>query len=331
MRSLFLLLFTVIVALPSWAQSPSDLAYKRCNDAKGPTAHIIEVCAESLKENQLTVRSRARIHAIRGNAYRRLGEYSKALSEYETAIHIDSKYPHGYNGRALVKGSQGDRQGAMADVNLAIALDPNNPIFLRNRAKWLQEAGDLSSITEYNQIIKLEPKEANNYYGRALAIELAGDHEGAIADYTKAIEINPNFHQAYYNRALRQKNASDKLRDLDSAIKIWPEFPYALAARGQEYGKMARYDEAIADLNKAIRNSPQFPFALISRAWAWSQKGDFDKSIADYSEAIALDPTADTYERRARVWEKKGNIERARADMAAAHRLDSTRIPGSTK
>ena len=63
-----------------------------------------------------------------------------------------------FNNRELAKADLGDQQGAIAD---------------------------------YNQALEINPRYAEVYYNRGLVKATLGDQQGAIADYAQALEINP--------------------------------------------------------------------------------------------------------------------------------------------
>ncbi len=58
-------------------------------------------------------------------------------------------------------------------------------------------------------IIQRAPNDATAYHNRAVAYELAGDIDNAIADYTKVIEIAPSNASAYDNRGRTYASKGD--------------------------------------------------------------------------------------------------------------------------
>jgi tetratricopeptide (TPR) repeat protein len=60
-----------------------------------------------------------------GGAKYQAGDYQGALADYNKAIELDPKLAMGYNNRAFLKNNRlKDYQGALADYNKAIELDP---------------------------------------------------------------------------------------------------------------------------------------------------------------------------------------------------------------
>ena len=58
------------------------------------------------------------------------------------------------------------------------------------------------AIADYNKAIAINPQNANSYNNRGIAKSNLKDYQGAIADYNKAIEIDPQLAVAYNNRGL---------------------------------------------------------------------------------------------------------------------------------
>ena len=64
---------------------------------------------------------------------------------------------------------------------------------------------------------------AGDYLERANERDARQDHDGAIADYTKAIKLDPRYADAYYGRALVQQtkgNLRQAIADYNRAIKL---------------------------------------------------------------------------------------------------------------
>jgi len=57
-------------------------------------------------------------------------------------------------------------------------------------------------IAAYTEAIRLEPNNADAYFGRAVSHEERNELDLAVADYDQAIRLNPNYASAYNNRGL---------------------------------------------------------------------------------------------------------------------------------
>lgn len=60
-----------------------------------------------------------------GDAARARGDLAAAAEAYGRAIEADPKCTAAWHGRGLVKRRQGDRKGALADLDQAVTLEPS--------------------------------------------------------------------------------------------------------------------------------------------------------------------------------------------------------------
>jgi tetratricopeptide (TPR) repeat protein len=129
--------------------------------------------------------------------------------------------------RGIEKGKNGDLNGAIADFDRAIKLNPKDdaPYYNRAQAKWLRKdvAG---AIADYTRAIELGSTNPAAYNNRGNAKAENKDREGAIADYTRAIELKPDYARAYFNRAVARQEKGDTVgatSDFKTAGKLDPE------------------------------------------------------------------------------------------------------------
>ena len=115
--------------------------------------------------------------------------------------------------RAIV-GKKGSEQEVIRLSNKALALRQSEEAYFQ-RAYAKDALGDKQgAIADYNQAIAVNPQYANTYLNRGNAKYDLGDRQGAIADYTQAIAVNPQYADAYNQRG----NAKYYLGDKQGAI-----------------------------------------------------------------------------------------------------------------
>ena len=95
-----------------------------------------------------------------------------------------------YTNSCADKINEGDLQGAIADCNKAIEVDPKDARAYRYRGHAKEDLGDLQgAIADYNKAIEVDPKDAYGYLWRGNAKEDLGDLQGACLDWSKAGEL----------------------------------------------------------------------------------------------------------------------------------------------
>jgi tetratricopeptide (TPR) repeat protein len=105
-----------------------------------------------------------------------------------------------------------DNIGAIADLNKAIAIDPNYALAYNYRGLAKNRLEDYrGAIADFNKCLEVNPNYVMAYYGRGFAKYFLQDYRGSIIDYTKSIELDPNFAANYYGRGLAKISLHDKI------------------------------------------------------------------------------------------------------------------------
>jgi tetratricopeptide (TPR) repeat protein len=92
----------------------------------------------------------------------------------------------------LAKASEGDLNGAIAEFNHLIQLNPKDAIAYYNRGLLEANKGDFDiAIADFNHAIQLSPAFARAYNDRGSVKATKGDIDGAIADFNYAIQLSP--------------------------------------------------------------------------------------------------------------------------------------------
>jgi tetratricopeptide (TPR) repeat protein len=129
--------------------------------------------------------------------------------------------------RGIEKAKNGDLDGALADFDRAIELNPRDDAAYYNRAQAKRLKKDAGgAIADYTRAIELGSKNPAAYNNRGNARAENNDRDGAIADYTRAIELKPDYARAYYNRAVTKQAKGDATgaeADFKTAKKLDPE------------------------------------------------------------------------------------------------------------
>jgi len=158
-----------------------------------------------------------------------------------------------------------------------------------------KEKNEIAEIKRrYEQRIRNNPNDANNYKIRALGYYAKGYYNLAIDDYTKTIEIDSNNKDAYQKRGIvytEIKEYNKAINDFSKAIDLDPNDADIYALRGMAYSIKGDYDKAVVDFDKAIHLDPKCKNAYYGKGTLYGVKGEHDKSFANYKRALQLDPT----------------------------------------
>ncbi len=202
-----------------------------------------------------------------------------------------------------------------------------DPTIYTNRGLGYEQKGEHDkAIADYNEAIRLDPRNLEARYERAAAYDNKGEHDKAIAEFTATMQLDPKYSPAVSGRGFAYLNKSDvdkAIADFNSALRLDGNNSQAFFGRGAALAGKGDDGKAIADFNEALRIDAKNHYAFINCAASYARKGEFDKAIADCSEAIRLDPkAADAYYRRGHLYSTIAQNDKAIADFTEAIRLN---------
>ncbi len=161
----------------------------------------------------------------RGNAKYAKQDLDGAIADYDRAIALNPNGADAYYNRGLAKRTKQDLDGAIADFDRAIALNPNDPDAYYNRGNAKRAKEDLDgAIADYGRTIALDPNYAPAYNNRGKAKDIRGDFDGARADYEKYIAIGPkgsDYARFRLALVLRRQHADESPAGLAAAVATW--------------------------------------------------------------------------------------------------------------
>ncbi len=165
----------------------------------------------------------AEAYVLRGNCYRHLSQYEKAINDYSSALKLSPRSADIYHRRAIAYYYAGQMQKVIADETKAISFDKSN---------------------------------ADSFYDRGFAYQNLKNLELAIADYTEAVKLKPDYHDAFVNRSAAFAGLGkyhEALSDCDAAIKIEPNRETDYSNRYSFDWPLGNYQEAVSDATLAIK------------------------------------------------------------------------------
>jgi tetratricopeptide (TPR) repeat protein len=205
--------------------------------------------------------------------------------------------------RGLAKAKKNNCAGAIEDFSRAIALNPRDARFYKERGGCLSlEKRPAEALADFDRALALEPKNAAFYFGRAML---------------------------FYEISLTRVPFDNKEKifaDLDRAIGLNPRSLKYLETRAAFYRLVDEFEKAIADHTAILRLRPRNFDALIERGWNYVSVGAYQKAIDDYTAALKLKPRSAVWvlKDRAAAYRALGRSTLAAADEEKAQKLEST-------
>ena len=286
---------TVAIAYLVRCQATKELQYYP--DVIENCTKLMELVANPQKISFLPYMSR-------GLAFYNLGNYEKALADYNQAIELEPDLAKLYNLRAIAKLALGKYEDAQQDFNRAIELQPDELGYLGQGFLKEEQKNYKEAIEDYTNALKASAEmdsltKSFVYNRRGWSKNLVKDYMGAVKDHNRAIELNPNNADAYFGIA---------------SVCM----------------KEKKYKAAVNYISRAIEIDPSSAKYSLSRGFSKSQLKDYKGAITDYTRAIELDAAypagqAQAYQYRAKAKKALGDIAGATADEKKANQLATQR------
>ena len=193
------------------------------------------------------------------------------------------------------------RKNLEAKRNLAPAKSPVDPAKNAEVEKIVEAAWNMASqgnldgaLAEGNRALALNPSDSRTHTFLARVKNARGDAAGALSECDQALAIEPNNFMAYSIRSMIKIDKADwsgVIEDSTKALAITPQDVFSYLNRGKAKANIRDLDGALTDYNRGIAMlNPPDPRAFAERGMVKAAKGDWNGAISDYNEALSLAP-----------------------------------------
>ncbi len=227
----------------------------------------------------------------------KLRRYDKAIAWLDSAIKVAPENASYWINRGAAKVPDEDIAGARSDFEQALKIDPDNSLALHNLATLKPTTGEnlvseklLSEAIEKNKNLPYPRAE------RAYQRFQKNDLKGALEDYDEVVRLEPKDEENYINRGLVKEKMNDLLgakADFSKAIDLNPKNEKAWLSHGNIKSKQGRWKEAVEDYSIAIILLPSYKIAHYNRAIAHQNAGQSAEACEDLKSAEQLGISVD--------------------------------------
>ncbi len=230
---------------------------------------------------------------LQGNWQR---DRKEALADLERAIGLNPQQPLALTLIARLQLlPEGDAQRADQALDQAIALSEDDPLL---RAEALVLRANMRSdphqrLADLDQAVRLVPGDAAVLRARAATRADLDLYDGALQDLDNAIDLEPKQVLAYQLKALvlvKQKKLAEAVAVLKKARGIAPQNVDLSITEAQIYLRQSNFKAALEELNRAVVLDANNVNLLLLRAAVYQQSGEKTKALADIDRVLALKP-----------------------------------------
>jgi tetratricopeptide (TPR) repeat protein len=172
------------------------------------------------------VSAQARTHAAEGHRLAEGGQVAEALAELDRALALDPKEPVALRDRAILRNAAGRPAEALVDIDLAAQLRPEDVRVIGARCviRVAAERSD-AGLSDCQRALALQGGGSSNAYTSLGQAQLSlGRYDEAIAGFNEALKLAPNHMRALYGRGLARQAAGDAAGqgDMTEALRRLP-------------------------------------------------------------------------------------------------------------
>ena len=236
-----------------------------------------------------------------------VGRFIKPLNEIKTSdIDIQTSAPATLEERELFIDIYSD----------ILENDPVNTTVLMKRAQLFFELHQFDlAIEDYSDVIRVNNKIDEAYFGRGMALGRNGEVRKGIADLSEYIRRNPDSSLAYTKRGVRylwigeEKNAQ---LDLLQAIKLNPDNAEAHDDLGVIHARQGQYQQALKHFQTTVSLDPSYMKGHHNMAMVFYIIGMSKQALTAVDQALALESNArGTLLLKAEILRKLGDHQQA--------------------
>ncbi len=229
----------------------------------------------------------------------------QALVNFNDAISIDLVFPEAYQERGSIYDWLGEYERAINDYDNSLRYSPNNVAIYVNRGVVKGKQNDLdAAIENFSQAMSLDPQVLDAYLNRAYAYILKEEYENAEKDLEQAFLLNPQSAQIYANKGLMFVNQGKYQEAVENYTKSL-ELEYSdkiIYNRAISYFNLKEYEKALDDFNKFLARNTNYSEVYYYRGMTNYSLGNKNQSCKDLetSANMGFEPALQRYKKLCR-------------------------------
>jgi tetratricopeptide (TPR) repeat protein len=247
---------------------------------------------------------------LRAMAWRRVGEWDKALGDY-TALLTQSQQDGAYRlGRSVCRSARGEID--KGDTDYAAAAAHSGVLAFEGQAAevapWRDETTGLTAW------LKDGRDDWWLYRARGLAYAVDNKWGEALGNFVKATERKADDVESWRSIARARLQLKDPAGALAACDKVLPSCKndaFLWHLRGQAARALGRYDEAVRSFTEALKHDSAPVVVWKERGHAHAACGRWKEAVADYGAALERRPDDLT------LWTQYGLAQCGKEDFAA--------------
>ena len=267
----------------------------------------------------------ASLYFQRAEAYYDNDGYDEAIQDLQTAIQIDSLQAGFYHLLADVYMDYFNSRLALKTMELAQERFPKRigTLLKLSEFQHILKKHD-ESMKTIDQVLKLDPQNAEAYFMFGINFRDLGDTTRAINSFQEAVSIDPELLDAWISLGNLYHGINSPLagKFYDNAIRVAPGSIEALHAKADYLTDQEDLNGALGIYREITTLAPQYEDAYFNMGLLYLDMDSIQKGYDHLDLAIKTSPTfIRAYYFRGVASEMMGNVEAAKQDYQQALRM----------
>ncbi|GAA5880681.1 hypothetical protein JCM3774_002793 [Rhodotorula dairenensis] len=233
-------------------------------------------------------------------------DFAHAYSLFHEALEqgpsTDEAKAEALNMRATFKFIMSDAEGALADLDEATRVKPDNAQSWVKKASVHMELGKPDeAMGDFDRALEIDPENADVFYHRGQVYFITGEFDRAIQEYRRSSELDPSYIFCHIQLAVAQYKAGSTQKALvlfDRLVEKNPRNADVYNYYGELLLDQQRFQDAVDAFDKAIEiakdQTPRNVLPMVNKALAiFQHRQDFATAERICREAITIDPQCD--------------------------------------
>ena len=196
--------------------------------------------------------------------------------------------------RAEILMDQNRFEAALAELNQALAMDPENALVFAKLALCYQGLQDReNALGAARESIRLEPDQDYHHYVYAFVLHQWNYEDAALGAVEKALSLDPEdpaYHALQGSIFLAKRRWKKALAAADRGLALNAEDQQAMHVRALALKQMGRGEEAAEILHEALKLDPDNADNHANMGWQLVDQGDYDQAQYHFTEALRIQP-----------------------------------------
>jgi tetratricopeptide (TPR) repeat protein len=244
----------------------------------------------------------------------------EATQLFEEVLQRDPNNIEGHILKGTVLFANGDRAGALAQLNTAIELNPNRVESQLGLALYYRQVGDNAKAEEiYQHALSIDDTSATAHLEYARFLTGQNQMDKAEAQFRRAVEVDPqnrDAHRTLVSFYIQQKQLDRAEQAATALAALDKDKAEGTATMGDFYSQIGRTDDAIRLFQETVSKFPDYLAAHYRLGELLLQKGDIAGASAQADEVLKKNQNdKQALLLRARVHLGKGETKDAIEDL----------------